>query len=54
MHVWFLLVVSAVALQAQDLKTFGIGLSSQWLYPTEVNLHDEEFLLIEIEDMTLF
>ncbi len=53
MHVWIVLVVFAVALPAQGLRTFGIGLSSQWLYPNEVNSYDE-FLLIEIKDMTLF
>jgi hypothetical protein len=37
------LVVCAVARQAQGLKTFGVGLSFQWLYPNEVNLHHEKF-----------
>jgi hypothetical protein len=54
MYVWILLVVSAVALQAQGLRTFGVGLSFQWLYPNEVNPYSKEFLLIKIEDMALF
>ncbi|CAF1644995.1 unnamed protein product, partial [Adineta ricciae] len=35
MHVWLVIFVSAVVLPAQSLRTFGIGLSSQWLYPNE-------------------
>jgi hypothetical protein len=42
MRIWLLLVVCAVAGQARGLKTFGVGLSFQWLYPNEVNLYDEE------------
>jgi hypothetical protein len=43
MRIWLLLVVCAVAGQARGLKTFGVGLSFQWLYPNEVNPYDEEF-----------
>lgn len=35
-RVLFFVVVCALATRAQQLKTFGIGLSSQQLYPTEV------------------
>ena len=33
MHIWILLFVYVITTNAQDLNTFGIGLSSQWLYP---------------------
>ncbi|CAF0910524.1 unnamed protein product [Adineta steineri] len=38
MRVWFLLFIPVVVLQAQSLRTFGIGLSSQWLYPNETEI----------------
>jgi hypothetical protein len=53
MYVWILVVVSAVALQAQGLKTFGIGLSFQWLYPNEVKPEGAGCLFTEMEVMTL-
>ncbi len=36
MHIWILLFVYVIKTIAQDLNTFGIGLSNQWLYPGEV------------------
>ncbi|CAF1444803.1 unnamed protein product [Rotaria sp. Silwood1] len=38
MHVWLLLLVCVLTTTAQDLITFGIGLSSQQLYPTETEI----------------
>ncbi|CAF1513217.1 unnamed protein product [Adineta steineri] len=38
MRIWFLLFIPVVVLQAQSLRTFGIGLSSQWLYPNETEI----------------
>jgi hypothetical protein len=41
MHIWVLLFVCVINTIAQDLNTFGIGLSSQWLYSTEVQFEED-------------
>lgn len=33
------ILLLAIAIRAQELDTFGTGLSSQWLYPQEVKIH---------------
>jgi len=41
MCVWILFFVHVIGTNSQELNTFGIGLSSQWLYPTEVIIQNE-------------
>jgi hypothetical protein len=36
MHAWFLLIFCVANINAQGWKTFGIGLSSRWLFLEEV------------------
>jgi len=45
MHGWILLVLCAITANAQNLVTFGIGLSSNQLYTDEVrdSFHEDSF-----------